>query len=351
MEDQKITSVFPFGKTGLLMPRVMFGSSDLGNIYREIPFEQKRSVIQKCLELTSPHTVFDSAGKYGAGLALEVIGQSLEQLGVSPNDVVISNKLGWVRTPLVGTEPTFEPGIWKGLKYDAVQKISYHGIMECFDEGNRLLGRYVPQLVSVHDPDEYLAQATSVVHREYLFEDILDAYRALEDLKKQGKVTAIGVGAKDWRVIPEIYEQVPLDWVMIANSLTLYDHSPELLDFISRLYADGVAVINAAVFNGGFLVGGDHYNYKPIDESLIADRQKLAWRAAFFQRCLLHDIKPSHACIQFALSVPGVHGVAVSPADLTKLEENYRATQQPVPVSFWEDLKEHGLIPDFDFLT
>jgi D-threo-aldose 1-dehydrogenase len=350
MGYQGTTAIYPFGNTGLMLPRVLFGSSDLGNLYREIPLDQKRSIIKKCVELTAPFTVFDSAGKYGAGLALEVIGQSLEELGISPQNVVISNKLGWVRSPLLGKEPTFEPGIWKGLSYDAVQKISYHGIIECFDEGNRLLGRYSPQLVSVHDPDEYLSQASSAVHRAYLFEDILDAYRALDDLKTKGRVAAIGLGAKDWRVIPEIYEQVRLDWVMIANSLTLYDHSPDLLDFIDKLQADGVAVINAAVFNGGFLVGGDLYNYKPIDESLTADRQKLAWRASFFQRCRLHGIMPSHACIQFALSVPGVHGVAVSPADLMKLEENFLATQRPIPSSFWQDLKDQQLIPDFEFL-
>jgi len=55
--------------------------------------------------------VFDSAGKYGAGLALEVLGQCLEELNVPPEKVVISNKLAWKRIPLPeGAEPTFEPG-------------------------------------------------------------------------------------------------------------------------------------------------------------------------------------------------------------------------------------------------
>jgi hypothetical protein len=53
---------------------------------------------------------FDSAGKHGAGLALEVLGRSLRWLNIAPECVVIINKLGWLRSPLRGGEPTFEPG-------------------------------------------------------------------------------------------------------------------------------------------------------------------------------------------------------------------------------------------------
>ena len=38
--------------------------------------------------------VFDSAGKYGAGLALEVIGKALEELGVPPEKVMFHPKVG-----------------------------------------------------------------------------------------------------------------------------------------------------------------------------------------------------------------------------------------------------------------
>ena len=65
--------------------------------------------------------VIDSAGKYGAGLALEVMGQCMRDLGIPPHDVIISNKLAWLRAPLTTPEPTFEPGAWFGLEHDAVQ--------------------------------------------------------------------------------------------------------------------------------------------------------------------------------------------------------------------------------------
>lgn len=340
-----------FGKTGLEIPSVVFGSSDLGNLYRILPKEEKLKIIERCVKLTTPHTVFDSAGKYGAGLALEVLGDCLHTLGVPQDKVIISNKLGWVRSPLFGDEPTFEPGIWKGIHHDAVQKISYEGILQCFDEGNRLLKHYVPQLVSVHDPDEYLQQAgEDREEEESRFQDILDAYRALADLKDRGLVAGIGIGAKNWKIIQRIAERVQLDWVMFANSLTLIHHPEALMALIAKLAGDGVGIINAAVFQGGFLVGGDHYNYRPIRPDSPENIQKLNWRKSFFETCKNHRVTAAHACIQFGLTVPGISSLALSTAGEDKVTENFRATQEKIDQAFWDEMKERKLIEDLHFL-
>nr|MBI1230720.1 aldo/keto reductase [Cytophagales bacterium] len=336
--------------SGLTIPRVVFGSSDLGNLYRVMTASDKFAIIKKCIDISAPFTVFDTAGKYGAGLALEVIGDCLHQLEIPANQILLSNKLGWIRSPLLSDEPTFEPGVWKGIKHDAVQKISYQGILDCFEEGNRLLKHYTPQLVSVHDPDEYLAAATDDVDEERRFQDILEAYRALQHLKEQGLVVGIGVGAKDWTVIPRIVQHVALDWVMIANSLTIYQHPKPILDFLAYLKSKQVLVINAAVFHGGFLVGGDYFNYKYIDPSLPENKQLLRWRQAFFDCCQKFQIKPSHACIQFGLSVPGVTSLAISAANIESISENYASTQTEIPSSFWEELKHQKLISNLSFI-
>ena len=136
--------------------------------------------------------------------------------------------------------------VWKDLKHDAVQKISYEGILECYAEGNRLLGDYQAQYVSIHDPDEYLAAATDETDDLRRYQDILAAYRALNELKSQGKVKAVGVGAKDWRSIERITKDVKLDWVMIANSMTLHSHPKELMRFMCKLQAQGTVIINCS---------------------------------------------------------------------------------------------------------
>lgn len=245
-------------------PKLIFGTSGLGNLFVTTDETSKYKVIRECINQSDGVVVFDSAGKYGAGLALETLGTCLNKLKVKNDKVVISNKLGWLRTDLKTEEPSFEPGVWKDLHYDAVQKISYDGILECFEQGNHLLNGYIPQMVSVHDPDEYLGKAKDKNHAEQLYKDILGAYKALRDLKQQGKVKAIGVGAKDWKIIQKISYDVPLDWVMIANSLTLKTHPNELIEFIHELDIKNINVINSAVFHSGFLVGGDYFDYKFI---------------------------------------------------------------------------------------
>ena len=334
----------PLGDTGLEVPPITFGTSALGNLYTELDPNTKVQIIEESLLHSQPVAVFDSAGKYGAGLALEALGKGLKHLEAVTPQVIISNKLGWLRKPLVGAEPLFEPGVWKGLKNDAFQQISYEGILRCFEEGNELLQGVVPQLVSVHDPDEYLAQARSPAEREEKFENILDAYRALEDLKAQGKVMGIGVGAKDWKVIPEIYEQVKLDWVMFANSATLISHPKDLLEFMGKLQADRVGIFNSAVFQSGFLVGGDYYDYQLIRPDTAENKKRFRWRDAFFEFCREWEVTPAHACVQFALNLPGVSSVALSTTDPSKVKRNVALTQTPLPQDFWNELKNRQLI-------
>jgi len=155
------------GRNGPVVPPIIFGTSALGNLYAALPPERKLAVLREMFRDARGPVVLDSAGKYGAGLALEVIGSGLRTLGVRADQVILSNKLGWLRVPLRGKEPSFEPGIWFGLEHDAEQAVGYEGILRCWEQGCALLGPpYRPALVSVHDPDEFLARAGTPADRD-----------------------------------------------------------------------------------------------------------------------------------------------------------------------------------------
>lgn len=328
----------------LKLPPVIFGTSCLGNIYEATSYDTKLAIVRECVENSPGIPVFDSAGKYGAGLALEMLGECLKELNVDPNNVIISNKLAWYQTPLTTPEPTFETGIWKEMKNDAVQRINYQGIIDCFNQGNELLGNYSSQLASVHDPDEYLATAASKAEEEVLYQDILEAYRALTDLKQQGKVTSIGVGSKQWEVIKRIAGDVDLDWVMIANSLTIHSHPQDLIDFIADLNSKGVVIINSAVFNGGFLIGSDYYNYQEVDKTSEEGQALYEWRDKFFALCHKFDIQPAEACFNFGFNIPGVVSVALSTTKPEKVKRNIQMSTKAIPAGFWEAMLQEGLI-------
>lgn len=340
----------PLGKIGLQVPPIVFGTSCLGNLYEVVPDATKLAIVSEIFRHCPAPVVLDSAGKYGAGLALEVIGDCLRQLKIPPANVVISNKLGWYRTPLRGAEPTFERGVWAGIKNDAESRISYDGILQCYAQGCELLGQgYAPQLASVHDPDEYLAAAKTPAERRSRFEDVLGAYRALFELKAKGAVQAVGIGSKDWRVIREISERVDLDWVMFACSLTVYSHPKELLDFIAHLHSRGVGMINSAVFNAGFLIGGAWFDYRKPDP--VKDAALFAWREKFLVACKKFNTKPGDVCVQFGLAVPGVVAVALNTGKPERIADNVASATNEIPAALWRALKDENLIAqDFPFL-
>ena len=339
------SSPIPFGKTGLSIPTIIYGTSFMGNLYHELPEEVKLKIMQQWFAVSESAPMIDTAGKYGAGLALEVIGEGLKKLGVHKEDIIISNKLGWYRVPLTTVEPTFEPGVWVNLKYDAVQKISYSGILECWEQGCQLLGGYYkPQVVTVHDPDEYLLAATDAADRKQRFNDILEAYKALFELKEKGEVKAVGIGAKDWLIIRELYDHVKFDWVMFANKLTIYHHPPEIIEFIERIHTDGVGIINSAIFNAGFLTGGEYFDYRKIDPDLASDQALLAWREAFFAICKKYNVAPGDACLKFALSMPQVNAVALNPSKPERIRRNAEVLATDLPSGFWIEMKEQKII-------
>ncbi len=319
----------------LRLPPVIFGSSALGNLYEVPSDERKLAIVQAWLENGTPNVLIDSAGKYGAGLALESIGNNLRRLQVDPDQVLISNKLGWYRTPLTTAEPTFEPGAWLGIAHDAQQRISRQGILDCWEQGCQLLGEpYRPQLVSVHDPDDYLAAASDADDLQRRRDDLFAAYESLSRLRDTGETQYIGVGSKDWRVAREISKRVDLDWVMIANSLTVFTHPPELHAWIEVLAARGVGVINSAVFNAGFLIGGDYFNYRRVSMDNAADRPLFDWRTRFMSLCHEHGIAPAAACIQFGLSPPGVQALALNTSHPERVAENVEMASESLPTRF-----------------
>ncbi len=207
-----------------------------------------------------------------------------------------------------------------------------------------MLGNYVPQLVSVHDPDEYLDGATDTEDRARRLDDIVAAYRALEELRDAGEVAGVGVGAKNWQIIRELDQVCRFDWVMMANSFTVLHHPPELIDFVESLASRNIALINSAVTHGGFLVGGNFFDYREIDPSNPGDAARLAWRQRFSDLCLQHDQSPYQACVSFAATHPAVTSLALSTSKPQRVADMVASVSAQPPQSLWQALTDAALI-------
>jgi D-threo-aldose 1-dehydrogenase len=124
-----------------------------------------------------------------------------------------------------------------------------------------------------------------------------------------------------------------------------------LLTFIDSLQGDDVGIVNSAVFHGGFLTGGDLFDYQEISPSSEKGRIIYPWRESFNRICARHHVASGDACIHFSLSHPAIVSMALNTSKPEKMARNVEALQRSIPPAFWTEMKASGLIdPDYPFL-
>ena len=134
------------------------------------------------------------------------------------------------------------------------------------------------------------------------------------------------------------------DWVTLAGGCTLMRHSREMLAFMGELAQRQIPLLLGGVFDGGFPVGGNRLDGRVLSTDDPADRSLFAWRKAFVALCDGHGVSPAHACIQFALSAPGVVAVLLDSSYPDRVVENVNSVIERVPDKFWASMKEEGLL-------
>ncbi|MEX0612281.1 MAG: aldo/keto reductase [Pirellulales bacterium] len=296
----------PFGSTGLRVPPILFGSCALGNVRRVIPEQTKLEICGDWFRHVAPPVFIETSNQHGDGMALKGLRRALRRLEIAPEEMVIAAKLGWKNG-----------------------RINRDTVLAAWNETCQPLGDdYRPQLIAID------------------VSDFLEAHSALEELKAAGTVAGIGAVAQDWRLLKDLVAAINLDWVQLAGSFTVMRHPPELRQFMSDLAERRIAIINSAVFHGGFLVGASQFNNRAVNVNDPADSSLLAWRKAFTALCHGHSVRLSHACIQFALSAPGVVAVALDTSRPNRVAENVESVVTKVPDAFWLAMKEERLLEE-----
>jgi D-threo-aldose 1-dehydrogenase len=288
------------GILGLTVPPIMFGTAALGNVPRVIPEQRKFEICGEWFKRVEPLVFIDAAYRDGDGLALEVLGRMLRRLDVEGDEVVVH------------------------LTLDVDQ------ITDDWEKSCRLLGsEYLPKLVSICGTNE-------------------SAWRAVSELKAAGQVLGVGIATKDFDAVSSL---VPLlDWMILTGGFTPMRHSAVLLASMADLAARQVPIIVSGVFDGGFLVGSSRLDGRVLSADDPTDRSLLTWRTSFVALCHGHGVSPAHACIQFALSGPGVVAVTLNSSHPDRVAENAGCVQRLVPDLFWASMKEEGLLAaDYPF--
>jgi D-threo-aldose 1-dehydrogenase len=283
------------GATGLAIPPILFGTAAFGNVPRVITDQARLAIISEWLRANRGSIFVEARYEHGDGVSLEVLGRMLRRLDISADEVII--------------------------QLTVVKDVS-----ETWERCCRLLSdAYRPKLLALEGTDQH-------------------AWQAALDLKSSGRVRGVGIVASCGAAELKTSAAANPDWVTLACGPTVMQHGPELLATLAGLQKEQIPVISAGVFEGGFLVGRNQLDGRPLRPEDNADRSVLAWRKAFVALCDGHGISPAHACIQFALALPGIVAVRVESSYADRIAEDSHAAVTPVPENFWASLREEGLL-------
>jgi D-threo-aldose 1-dehydrogenase len=290
----------PLGRTGLDVPRVVFGTAALGNVGRVMTDQAKVALCGEFLRQFSPPAWIETSYAYGDGMAVEVLGRALRRLEVTRDEVVVQ------------------------LTVDAA---GVRSVAECWEKSCGLLGDpFRPKLLAIRDANE-------------------QSWQAARELKTAGEVRGIGLAVSDWQRVGACVAAMDPDWVMLRGC-TVMRHPMEVLETMSALAMGEVPIVLCGLFEGGFLVGANRLDGRTLRAEDVSDRSLLAWRKAFVALCDGHGISPSDACIQFALTAPGVDAVRLESSYADRVVQNVNSLRQKVPEGFWESMKEEGLLSE-----
>jgi D-threo-aldose 1-dehydrogenase len=311
---------------GLRLAELSLGCAQLGNLYRAISDEQARTTVDAAWELGIRY--FDTAPHYGLGLSERRLGAALA--GRPRREYVVSTKVGRRLEPLERARAVDDEGFDVPGTHRRVWDFSRDGVLRSLEESLEHLGLDRVDIVFLHDPDD---------HQEQAFDS---AYPALEELRAQGVVSAIGAGMNQSAMLADFARHTDVDLLMLAGRYTLLEQTAldELLPTCDRR---GVGIVAAGVFNSGLLAHATPpddatYDYGNASEELIHRARRIA------EVCERHGTTLPAAALAFPLAHPAVVSVCVGAHSPEQVDRNVRLARAGVPAEVWAELKADGLL-------
>jgi D-threo-aldose 1-dehydrogenase len=162
-------------------------------------------------------------------------------------------------------------------------------------------------------------------------------YRALDELKRTGVVSAIGIGVNEREVLMEALAFADWDVFLLAGRYTLLEQAP-LDDLLPLCATRGTSIVVGGPLNSGILAGRDTWNYAAAPPEVI--RRVDAIRAI----CDRHNVPLAAAALQFPLAHPQVAAIIPGPRSAAEFIANLALINHKIPAALWAELRSAGLL-------
>lgn len=314
------------GKTGLRVTRLGLGGAPLGGLFEDVQGAAAVATIRRALEMGI--NFFDTAPLYGHGKSEKWMGQGLA--GVPSGSRVLATKVGRVLEPV-------EPGTLERDEFDnpapfrPVFNFSYEGVMRSFNESLERLQVDRIDMLHIHDSDNHYDAA------------IKGAYPALDQLRREGRIAAVGAGMNQAEIPARFAREGNFDCFLLAGRYSLIDHTG-LKELLPLCVEKRISIIIGGPYNSGILATGAKpgakFNYADAPPEIMEKVRKVE------EVCARHQVPMKAAALQFPLAHPAVASVIPGARSVAELEENFRLVSHPIPGEFWAELRSKGLLPE-----
>ncbi|MEE1928492.1 aldo/keto reductase [Streptomyces sp. TRM 70351] len=314
------------GRGAVEVTELGFGAAGIAGLYAPVGEERARQAVDAAWEAGVRY--FDTAPHYGLGLSERRLGAALR--GRPRGEYTVSTKAGRLLVPHAGGGDDLADGFAVPATHRRVWDFSADGVRRSLEESLTRLGLDRVDVVYLHDPDDHGEQAFG------------EAYPALERLRAEGVVGAIGAGMNQAEMLTRFVRDTDVDVVLCAGRYTLLDH--RALDaLLPEAAARGVSVVAGGVFNSGLLADprpGARYDYARAPGAVLE-------RALRLQEVTeRHGVPLRAAALRFPLGHPAVAGVLLGARSAAEVRDAVGLLRCPVPDALWAELRAVGLLPD-----
>ena len=326
------------GRTDVAVTELGLGSTPLGNMYRAMDLPGAIATVHAAADAGIRY--IDTAPAYGYGLSETRLGQGIAALPRA--ELVLSTKVGY---RLVAVDPADQkPGIWdKPPPMGSVFDWSRDAVLRSIEGSLERMKIDSIEMVAIHDPDEsvFLKPGDDPYGHSHFKEAMDGAYPALAELRRQGVIKAVGVGMNQWQMLCDFAEAGDFDYFLLAGRYTLLDQD-SLARLLPLCERRGVSLIIGGPYNSGILatgaVDGATYDYTPAPPHLLERVRRIE------AVCARHGVSLQAAALQFPLHNPLVASIIPGARSIAEVQANVGFLQQPIPPTFWAELKAERLI-------
>jgi D-threo-aldose 1-dehydrogenase len=191
----------------------------------------------------------------------------------------------------------------------------------------------------IHDCDVWTHGAEEAPRR---FKEAMDgAYKALDKLRSEKTVAAIGFGINEADTCVKFARAGDFDVAMMAGRYSLLIQNG-LAEFLPLAVEKNIGVMLAGVFNSGILatgaVPGAKFEYAPAPAEIMEKVRRIE------AICATHGTSIRRAALHFAMAHPAVVSVVLGGVKPSEAEANAIDAEASVPAALWSDLKSAGLL-------